>query len=270
MEKSPQVINLAKALIKFKLECPKIPKKSKNPFFKSMYAALPDIQDTIDPVLNTMGLIYMQHPEPGDMLTTILIHADSGEFMQSTININPLYEYKEEKDNNRAVIWRSEHAYVTPQTMGSAITYAKRYALVAILGLNVDDDDDGNAGSGNVNQQETKKEPFVDTRKDLTPSDKKEWSFQLLNLQNNKYGLDVLLRTFKISDVDQAELLKQVKKGKPILKPGTDQWTKSIEWLSKEGSKIDTITWKYSISDQDLIDLLEDVLNYTPQIIEAK
>jgi hypothetical protein len=36
---------------------------------------------------------------------------------------------------------------MTPQAMGSAITYARRYSLVAFLGLVADEDDDGNAGS---------------------------------------------------------------------------------------------------------------------------
>lgn len=269
MEKSGSIINLAKALIKFSAECPKIPKKSKNPFFNSMYAGLPDIQDAIGPVLVSNGLVYAQHPEPGDVLTTIVIHADSGEFMQSTININPVYEYKEEKDSNKKVVWRSDKPHITPQSMGSAITYAKRYALVAIFGLNVDDDDDGNAGSGNITDTKNKKvetPPPINTpeKKVLSPDNKKEWTHQILNLQNKKYNLEQIASVFNITDADKALLLKQGNKSKPTLKAGSNEWNSAVAYLAIPNNKIEAITWKYEISDQDLTDLQTDVMNYTP------
>lgn len=43
-------------------------------------------------------------------------------------------------------------AKADPQGAGSAITYARRYALVSMLGLNVDEDDDGNHASNKVSQ----------------------------------------------------------------------------------------------------------------------
>jgi len=61
-------------------------------------------------------------PDDEDGLTTILIHAKSGEFMESNYKIRPVKN--------------------DPQAVGSAITYARRYALSSVLGLNVDDDDD--------------------------------------------------------------------------------------------------------------------------------
>lgn len=60
-------------------------------------------------------------------MTTTLIHAESGEFMRGTFKMTP--------------------AKNDPQGQGSVITYQRRYALGAILGLNIDEDDDGNAGS---------------------------------------------------------------------------------------------------------------------------
>jgi len=123
METSEKIIEISKALLKFQGLVQKIKKTSTNPFFKSKYAALPEILEAIAEPLKESNLVFSQHPD-GDSLTTILIHVESGEYFKSTFNINAV-----KKD---------------PQSIGSGITYSRRYSLVSILGLNVDDDDDGN------------------------------------------------------------------------------------------------------------------------------
>ncbi len=106
---------------------PGIAKDSTNPFFKSKYVSLGSLQEAIKPVLVEAGLCYVQLLEGTRTVTTMLIHAESGEFIQSSVSMKP------EKD--------------TPQGVGSAITYQKRYALAALLGINTDYDDDGNSAS---------------------------------------------------------------------------------------------------------------------------
>lgn len=128
MEKTESITNLAKALMTFQLKVSKIDKDAKNPFFNSKYASLSNIQEAIYTPLAESGLVYSQSPSGLNGLTTILIHAESGEYFMDT------YTMPVSKQND-------------PQAVGSSITYAKRYALVAILGLNIDEDDDGNAGS---------------------------------------------------------------------------------------------------------------------------
>lgn len=125
MEKSETINNLAKALIDFQGRVQKIKKDAKNPFFKSNYASLSNIQDAISQPLAESGLAYSQMPSGVNGLTTILIHAESGEYLMESF-IMPV-----SKQND-------------PQAVGSAITYAKRYSLSGVLGLNIDDDDDGN------------------------------------------------------------------------------------------------------------------------------
>ena len=125
MEKSETITNLAKALIDFNGRVSKISKDAKNPFFKSNYASLSNIQDAISKPLAESGLVYSQMPTGINGLCTILIHAESGEYLMDS------YTMPVSKQND-------------PQAVGSAITYAKRYALAGILGLNIDDDDDGN------------------------------------------------------------------------------------------------------------------------------
>jgi len=126
MEKSTTIIEIAKALAKFQGEVKSVKKDGNNPFFKSKYATLENVIETAREALTKSGLSFSQFPCGENELTTILMH-ESGEFLQSTVKMSP-------KDN-------------TPQGQGSAITYMRRYALSAILGLATEEDDDGNSAS---------------------------------------------------------------------------------------------------------------------------
>jgi hypothetical protein len=128
MNKSESIKNIAGALVKFQASVSKVAKEANNPFFKSKYASLANILDTIQKPLSECGLAISQFPD-GNALTTILLHADSGEWMESS------YVMPVAKQND-------------PQAMGSAMTYARRYALGSILNLNIDDDDDGEKAMG--------------------------------------------------------------------------------------------------------------------------
>lgn len=147
MEKSASITNLAKALMLFHVKMESVKKDATNPFFRNRYASLSNILDSIKVPLEESGLIFSQLPVGENELTTILIHAETGEFIQSSYCMKPSPEYIKEKDNNGNVIWRSETFHTTPQGRGSAITYQRRYALAAILGLNIDEDDDANTGT---------------------------------------------------------------------------------------------------------------------------
>jgi len=126
MDKSESIKEIATALCKFQGEVGKIKKGETNPFFKSKYASLADILDVIRQPLAENGLSFVQLPEAEHQLTTLLMHT-SGEWIRSTYSMTP--------------------AKNDPQGLGSVITYQRRYALGAVLGLNIDEDDDGNAAS---------------------------------------------------------------------------------------------------------------------------
>ena len=125
MKKSDSIKNIASALIKFNSQMDKVAKTSENPFFKSKYAALPEILDAIKQPLIESGLVLTQLPDENG-LTTLLMH-ESGEWIEATGIMHPV---------------KSD-----PQSIGSAITYQRRYAIGAILNLNIDEDDDGNKAS---------------------------------------------------------------------------------------------------------------------------
>jgi hypothetical protein len=137
MNTSESIKSISTALVAFHKEVGKIAKGSTNPFFKSKYASLSDILDAISEPLANNGLSVVQFPEGENALTTRLVHI-SGEWMEGAYSMKPT------KD--------------TPQDRGSAITYQRRYAIGAILSLNIDEDDDGNRASQKVNGQPESKQ----------------------------------------------------------------------------------------------------------------
>lgn len=184
MEKSETITSLAKALIDFNGRVSKISKDAKNPFFKSNYASLSNIQDAISKPLAESGLVYSQMPTGVNGLCTILIHAESGEYLMDS------YTMPVSKPND-------------PQAVGSAITYAKRYALAGILGLNIDDDDDGNKAA-NKQQDPPVEKPW------LNPKTEK-WSSAIQALIDG-YDLEVIKKKYNISKENETKLLNEITK----------------------------------------------------------
>jgi hypothetical protein len=122
--------NLAKALSAAQGEFSTVPQTGLNPFHKSKYSTIEDYVNSAKPVLAKHGLSISQSPNLVDgqfVLTTILMH-ESGEHIASN---QPIFSAKQDA-----------------QSMGSAITYARRYAYGAVLGMASGDyDDDGNAAT---------------------------------------------------------------------------------------------------------------------------
>ena len=127
--------NIIEALVKAQSEIDTIKKDRDNPIAKSKYATLDTILEEVLPKLNKYGLFLTQEPtmkdeENGQMylgIKTTIWH-QSGE----SLEYQPLYMPIEE--NKRMNI---------SQQSGSVITYAKRYAVSAILGISTDEDKDG-------------------------------------------------------------------------------------------------------------------------------
>jgi len=135
MEQSATISKLAQALCQFQQKCHTVEFDSKVKVSSSggheysfKYASYPRIIGAIRPLLSECKLSFSQLAEPDGSVTTLLIH-ESGEYLKSTLLIPSMHK--------------------NPQQIGSAISYARRYGLSAILGLATDEDDDGNAASGN-------------------------------------------------------------------------------------------------------------------------
>jgi hypothetical protein len=186
MEKSSSLKNIAAALISFHEKVDKIPKDAKNPFFKSTYASLSNILESIKKPLIESGLTVCQFPSGDHGLDTIIIHAESGEFLQSD------YIMKPAKDD--------------PQGIGSAITYQRRYALAAALGLNIDDDDDGNAASrnGHATTEVKDDKPWLN---EGTP----EYLSAIEKLKKGATTISKIKEVRKISKTTESKLLESIK-----------------------------------------------------------
>lgn len=115
--------NLFKALAEFQQEVPILHKDTSG--YSYTYTDLPEILRTINPLLKKHGLGFTQ-PLNGNELRTILFHFESGESIDSSVVIP--------EDSMKGM-----NKY---QSLGSGITYMRRYALSSILGLVTDKDMD--------------------------------------------------------------------------------------------------------------------------------
>lgn len=158
MQKSDSIAALAAALAEAQGEMENASKNSTNPHFKSKYADLAEVLNTVRPVLSKHGLSVTQFPSYGEGLVhveTIIAHK-SGEWMSEKCSAPA-----QKQD---------------PQGVGSAISYLRRYSLAAVCGIAQEDDD---ANAATKPKAETKPTPRpapakVENDKQLTDSQRKQ------------------------------------------------------------------------------------------------
>lgn len=124
---SNEISELAKALINVQRNLQPAVKDATNLFVHNRYATLNSVMESCRDALLSNDIWMTQYPVPADPgflgLVTKLTHAKSGQW-QSSLALVPLPK-------------------ADPQGMGSAMTYARRYSLSAMLGIVTDADDDG-------------------------------------------------------------------------------------------------------------------------------
>lgn len=161
----------AKAFVAAQMATEAVKKAATNPAFKSKYADLSEVVEAVVPALNKAGIGVMQFPEfDGDWVsvTTTLMH-ESGASVTGTLRLRP--------------------SKADPQGVGSAITYGRRYSLLAMTGA-APEDDDGNSASGpreKTAPQEAPKPPtlseradrFVTTLRGLATATERERAYKL-------------------------------------------------------------------------------------------
>ena len=135
MKTSETITKIADALVKAQAAMKPAIKDSRNPHFNSRYADLASVWDAIREPLTSNGLSVIQMVGSNELekttLTTRVTHV-SGEWIEST--------------------WQIPVGKQDPQGLGSAISYARRYALASAIGV-VQEDDDGNAAMPRQTQQ---------------------------------------------------------------------------------------------------------------------
>jgi len=126
---SPEIDKLAGAIVRAQVKLMPAKKDATNPFFHSKYADLSSVWTALLPFRNEEIAITqspMESPDGHILLETQLTHS-SGQWMRSCLKMRVA------KDD--------------PQGAGSALTYARRYALGCMTGLVTEEDDDGNSAS---------------------------------------------------------------------------------------------------------------------------
>jgi hypothetical protein len=142
MNKSDSIKEICTALNKFQMEVSNPKNTEANLFFKSKYAPLDVVINTVKPTLTKNGLSVFQNVS-GDgekiNVTTMITHI-SGEWIESDI-------LTLSNQDNKGVSMA--------QAAGISITYARRYQLSAMLGISSEDDTDGNNNYQQNNNKET-------------------------------------------------------------------------------------------------------------------
>lgn len=140
MNMSEQIDQLATALATAQMKLENASKNAANPHFRSKYADLAEVLNTVRPVFAEHGLSVTQFPSFAEGLVsvrTVLMHK-SGQWMAGDAS--------------------APASKLDAQGVGSAITYLRRYSLAAVAGV-AQEDDDGNAAvkpANNVKQIDTK------------------------------------------------------------------------------------------------------------------
>ena len=177
------VSKLAKALVAFRAEIEPIGFDSSNPHFGNRFASLGAIHRAIDPLMAKHGITIIQFPVTQENrigVNTILIH-DSGQSIQQEFTL-PL-----QKND--------------PQGGGAAITYARRYAISAALGL--------------VSEEDTDAEAAMDRRSSVrrTPNPRERKNKQLDHLsksQRDQMKHAASERAKEFESVEEMDIIKDV------------------------------------------------------------
>lgn len=160
MNRSESIGNLGKALAKAQTQLTNVKVDSQNPHFKSRYASLTAVNETVLPILSANGIAVLQGVSSPDVkcvgVSTTFIHGESGEWWTEELFLPP--------------------TKVDPQGFGSAITYGRRYLLMAMAGV-ATDDDDANEASKPQQAQRQPQAQAVEQKKAVMPATSREESY---------------------------------------------------------------------------------------------
>jgi hypothetical protein len=158
-----------KKILEAKKEIGKATKNATNPHFKNKYVDINALIETVEGILLSKGLVLLQPIENGKVYTRI-VDAESKEMIESFIDL-PIGG--------------------TPQSMGSAITYYRRYTLQSLLSMQAQDDD------GQLASQPQRKETIDNDR----------FEKALEKIKEGSYTVEKLKATFELTELQTKSLL---------------------------------------------------------------
>lgn len=203
MRMSDQINELAEALAKAQGAIENAAKDSQNPHFRSSYANLASVRAAIRGPLSENGLAYTQFVRtegPRCQIETLLLHK-SGQFMGETLEV-PL-------------------AKQDAQSIGSATSYGRRYALMAIVGIAAsEDDDDGHTATQDA-PQERRQPP---TASAAQPADKTPAEEQVAAIRKKT----------SVATIDKFRALPEVKRDFDLMSAEDKAWVNSVDKSRRE------------------------------------
>lgn len=128
-------MNLIESLVKAQSEMTHAAFDQTNPHFKSKFASLKSVIDSVKPALNANGIFFMQISHP----------------MDNGVGVETVFMKGDEKLSSGVIVVPVDRA--NAQGLGSSMTYAKRYSLALACGISADEDDDGNGAAANPPQR---------------------------------------------------------------------------------------------------------------------
>lgn len=208
-DRSESIDKLAVALSKAQAAFSPVKKDADNPFFKSKYADLAGIWEAIRKPLADNGLAILQEPAGLNghiKLATTLVHS-SGQYTRSILSM-PVTKQD-------------------PQGYGSAVTYARRYALQSIVGIAAEEDDDGNAASVKPADRvpQRQQQPQQPTRQQAPAPQPQQQSISNAEMQ----GKYIYKFPKGMEQHDREELVKVLKAHKFRWDKANYQWYGSVE-----------------------------------------
>jgi len=161
IEHSLEIKDIAAALAKAQANIKNAERDAENPYFHSSYATLASSWDAIRKPMTDEGLSIIQGPaattlppgsDPGERaevkVTTMLLHS-SGQWFKATVTLPVIAMRRKAREGEADNDADRAPGRITPQAIGSAITYGRRYGLECLAGVAPEaEDDDGNASSG--------------------------------------------------------------------------------------------------------------------------
>jgi hypothetical protein len=145
-------------LAELKKEIGKVKKNATNPHFKNNYADINAILDSVEPLMESKGLLLLQPLKDG-MVSTQIYCTETGEVVTSELKLPEIQD---------------------PQKIGSAITYYRRYTLQSLLGLQAEDDDGQKASYVAPQAAKPQPKPYVaQTATSVTTEPQLEPEFKL-------------------------------------------------------------------------------------------
>lgn len=187
MQKSEQINELSAALAKAQAQIENASKTSNNPHFKSKYADLAEVLNTVRPVFAANGIAIVQMPSfAGGIVSveTMLTHA-SGQWI-SNVCSTPVSKQD-------------------AQGVGSAITYLRRYSLAAFAGV-AQEDDDANAAVGHAPKQQKPQAAPAPQAKPQATADVMQKAADAISA--GKATVQAVAQKYDLTDAQRAELIK--------------------------------------------------------------